>query len=280
MIDFLEDCVLQFQDIDDDDMSFLKFLQTRFRVISSSLRDCVSIFCTHVSRSVLKCNFERMGCCLMSLIDSLQSLLFQNWVASEELKRVFSSNQYVCGSLFTKHEKLLKTRNDCIVVLKSLQQSLDLLGLPQTTNKGTIVDFCFQNASLFFCTVSSSFKLHSKSLEPLKALVIDEAAQLKECESVMPMHLADIKHAILIGDECQLPAMVESKVSDGAGFGRSLFERLSSLGHPKHLLNVQYRMHPSISLFPNSKFYSGLISDGPNVKAKAYEKTFLPGPIS
>lgn len=212
MIDFLEDCVLQFQDIDDDDMSFLKFLQTRFRVISLSLRDCVSIFCTHVSRSVLKCNFERMGCCLMSLIDSLQSLLFQNWVASEELKRVFSSNQYVCGSLFTKHEKLLKTRNDCIVVLKSLQQSLDLLGLPQTTNKGTIVDFCFQNASLFFCTVSSSFKLHSKSLEPLKALVIDEAAQLKECESVMPMHLADIKHAILIGDECQLPAMVESKV--------------------------------------------------------------------
>ncbi|XP_031737582.1 uncharacterized ATP-dependent helicase C29A10.10c isoform X1 [Cucumis sativus] len=38
-------------------------------------------------------------------------------------------------------------------------------------------------------------------------------------------------------------------------------------------------MHPSISLFPNSKFYSSQISDGPNVKAKAYEKTFLPGPM-
>ena len=99
-------------------------------------------------------------------------------------------------------------RNNCIVVLKSVQQSMDLLGLPQTTNKRTIVNFCFQNASLFFCTVSGTFKLYLKSLEPLKALVIDEAAQLKECECVIPMQLADIKHAILIGDECQLPALV------------------------------------------------------------------------
>lgn len=51
------------------------------------------------------------------------------------------------------------------------------------------------------------------------------------------------------------------------------------MGHPKHLLNVQYRMHPSISRFPNSKFYSSQISDGPNVKVKAYDKKFLPGPM-
>ncbi|CAK9326804.1 unnamed protein product [Citrullus colocynthis] len=234
MVDFLEDCVLQFQDIDDDDMSFLEFVK---QGLESS-----------------HCRFE---------------------IVSRSFALMFRGN-YVCGSLFTKHEELLKTRNDCIAVLKSLQQSLDFLGLRQTTNKGTIVDFCFQNASLFFCTVSSSFKLHSKSLEPLKALVIDEAAQLKECESVIPMHLADIKHAILTGDECQLPAMVESKVSDGAGFGRSLFERLSSLGHPKHLLNVQYRMHPSISLFPNSKFYSSLTSDGPKSKPKPMRRHFFP----
>ncbi|KAF2298165.1 hypothetical protein GH714_016701 [Hevea brasiliensis] len=81
----------------------------------------------------------------------------------------------------------------------------------------------------------------------MNLLVIDEAAQLKECESTIPLQLPGIRHAILIGDECQLPATVESNLSDEAGFGRSLFERLSSLGHPKHLLNMQYRMHPSIS---------------------------------
>ncbi|KAK3222798.1 hypothetical protein Dsin_009823 [Dipteronia sinensis] len=116
-------------------------------------------------------------------------------------------------------------------------------------------------------------------MEPLYFLVIDEAAQLKESESTIPLKLKGIKHAILIGDECQLPAMVESSVSDEAGYGRSLFERLSSLGHKKHLLNIQYRMHPSISFFPNLKFYHNQILDGPNVKSKSYEQYYLPGPM-
>jgi hypothetical protein len=47
--------------------------------------------------------------------------------------------------------------------------------------------------------------------------------------------------------------------------GRSLYERLAQIGYVKHLLNVQYRMHPSISLFPNKTFYDGKIIDGPNV---------------
>ncbi|KAI9169780.1 hypothetical protein LWI28_017556 [Acer negundo] len=66
-------------------------------------------------------------------------------------------------------------------------------------------------------------------------------------------------------------------VSDEAGFGRSLYQRLSSLGHKKHLLNIQYRMHPSISFFPNSKFYHNQILDGPNVTSKSYEQCYLPG---
>ena len=42
-------------------------------------------------------------------------------------------------------------------------------------------------------------------------LLIDEAAQLKECESLIPLQLRGLKHAV-IGDECQLPATVKSKV--------------------------------------------------------------------
>ena len=67
------------------------------------------------------------------------------------------------------------------------------------------------------------------------------------------------------------------QVCDKAGFGRSLFERLSSLGHTKHLLNIQYRMHPSISSFPNLNFYLDQISDGPNVEKESYRKQYLPG---
>jgi len=67
------------------------------------------------------------------------------------------------------------------------------------------------------------------------------------------------------------------QISEKSGFGRSLFERLVLLGHEKHLLNIQYRMHPSISLFPNMEFYDKQILDSPRVKERSYEKHFLCG---
>jgi senataxin len=49
-------------------------------------------------------------------------------------------------------------------------------------------------------------------------LVIDEAAQLNECESSIPLQLPGLCHCILIGDERQLPALVKSKVLDHCHF--------------------------------------------------------------
>ncbi|KAF0933823.1 hypothetical protein E2562_019280 [Oryza meyeriana var. granulata] len=114
---------------------------------------------------------------------------------------------------------------------------------------------------------------------PFDLVVVDEAAQLEECESLIPLQLPGVRHAVLIGDECQLPALVKSRVCEDAEFGRSLFERLSSLGHPKHLLDVQYRMHPGISKFPVSIFYESKISDGENVLHRDYERKPLAGPM-
>jgi senataxin len=69
------------------------------------------------------------------------------------------------------------------------------------------------------------------------------------------------------------------QISDSANYGRSVFERLSSLGYSKHLLNIQYRMHPEISKFPVGTFYDDNISDGPNVSHKDYNKRFLGGKL-
>lgn len=56
-----------------------------------------------------------------------------------------------------------------------------------------------------------------------------------------------------------------------------MFERLSEIGHNRYLLNVQYRMHPCISKFPNENLYDNKITDGPNVKE--YHCAYLPGSI-
>ncbi|KAF6163513.1 hypothetical protein GIB67_002518 [Kingdonia uniflora] len=67
-----------------------------------------------------------------------------------------------------------------------------------------------------------------------------------------------IRHAILISDECQLPAMVSSKVSDEAGFGRSFFE--SILDAPKVQSGGYARQYLLGSMFGHYSFIS--ISDG------------------
>ncbi|KAI8552028.1 hypothetical protein RHMOL_Rhmol06G0232800 [Rhododendron molle] len=292
MIDFLEDCVSQYQvfienqrmireneHIDQGEgtkaefSSFLDFVRDRFKVHASSLRQCIFRLCTHLPRRFLSVhNLQNMEI-LIRFLGHLESLLFQNNLVSEELEEIFSHD----NASDDISESFGDTRRKCISVLKTLRLLLEGLDLPSVMNSGSIRDFCFRMASLIFCTASSSYKLHSVEMEPLNLLVIEEAAQLKECESTIPLQLSGLGHVILVGDECQLPAMVTSDVCIEAGFGRSLFERLSLLGHPKHLLNMQYRMHPSISSFPNSTFYFNQILDSPHVKRKSYGRQYLQG---
>ncbi|KAJ6766752.1 DNA2/NAM7 HELICASE FAMILY [Salix purpurea] len=167
-------------------------------------------------------------------------------------------------------------RNDCVQKLNSLPRKFDVPDIFDVESKAAR-NFCLGNACLVFCTASSSANLHTEGATPISLLVVDEAAQLKECESTIALQLSGLRHAVLIGDERQLPAMVQSKISDEAEFGRSLFERLVILEHKKHLLNTQYRMHPSISLFPNKEFYDRRIKDSSSVKKRNYQKQFLQG---
>ncbi|KAL2459870.1 uncharacterized protein Fot_54614 [Forsythia ovata] len=295
VIDFLEDCVSQHEIYVENELinakesnntevqksesrSLLEFARDRFSKTALPLKKSLLTFFTHLARSFIgDQNFQYMVQ-LVSLLDSLEKLLFQDKLTSEDFENIFSRQQTVDSSQSSVDvSPLLYTKTQCLSILRYLQGSLAKLDLPSVMNKTSIPGFCFKNSSLIFCTASSSYKLHSVDVEPLKLLVIDEAAQLKECESVIPLQLPGLRHAILVGDEWQLPATVVSKLSDEAGFGRSLFARLSSLGHSKHLLDMQYRMHPAISHFPNSNFYLNKILDAPSVKDKSYERSYLAG---
>ncbi|KAI3900086.1 hypothetical protein MKW98_000986, partial [Papaver atlanticum] len=292
MVKFLEDCVAEYRLLENESVgeaktsvnndstpvipsSFLGFIKDRYTAVVSPLKRCVSDLCTHLpKRLLLQHNFESMVC-LLNLLDYFGVLLSQDNANDKETETLFHEKEaYMsCTSV-----QLYKMRNKCIDALRSLCQSLAHV-LPESMDRSMVWQFCFQSSSLIFCTACSSYTLHRVEMDPLNLLVIDEAAQLRECESAIPMQLKGIRHSILIGDECQLPAMVTSKVSDDAGFGRSLFERLSSLRHSKHLLNIQYRMHPKISAFPNGNFYRNQILNAPDVLCKSYERSYLQGPM-
>jgi hypothetical protein len=324
MIDLLEDCVSQYNIVleneslkekehnnENESNSFLDFLRKRFVCTSSSLKNCILVFCTHLPKKYfLEQNFQNMVS-LIGLLESFETLLIQDNVESEVLKELFSCSKIPADISLSSMDMpflLYERRRECLSLLRTFNGTFNLLDHLSSMSNRSIEEYCLQKASLLFCTAPSSYKLHSVPMkQPLSILVFDEAAQLKECESAIPLQLPGLRHAILFGDECQLPAVVESKVCKcylvtpffffflliffqyllcffsqicgEAGFGRSLFERLSLLGHSKHLLNIQYQMHPSISFFPNFIFYHKQILDSPNVKRKSHEKHYLSWPM-
>ncbi|KAL4593865.1 hypothetical protein ACB092_05G294900 [Castanea dentata] len=255
----------------DNPLTFEEFLQERFNCISERLTCCIENLYTHLPTSFISLVVVKKMIKALDFLKSLETLLCAVSVTDKGLlEKVFSEN---VGTGLGHLRELSIVRNECLLVLTSLPQKFPV---PDFEDEYDIKEFCLQYSCLIFCTVSSSAKLH-EVMADLELLVIDEAAQLKECESTIPLQLPGIRQAILFGDERQLPAMVKSKISEEAEFGRSLFERLVLLGHKKHLLNVQHRMHPSISLFPNKMFYENQILDGRNVKGRSYERHFLQG---
>ncbi|XP_051116745.1 uncharacterized protein LOC127241645 [Andrographis paniculata] len=251
--------------------SFLEFAREGVEKVAPNLRSSLITLVTHLPRSCISESNAQMIEQVISLLESMKILLLDDRsMTSEKLKRIFEasgSEESVSASSF------VRIRSQCISILKYLNSSLTEL----VNNGIASKDSCIKNARLIFCTVSSSYKLHSVDTEKFKLLVIDEAAQVKEAESIIALQIPEVTHCVLVGDECQLTAMVSSELAKEAGFARSLFERLSSLGHKKHLLNMQYRMHPLISRFPNSTFYSNLILDAPVVRRESYERDYLEG---
>ncbi|XXG71997.1 hypothetical protein AAC387_Pa07g1192 [Persea americana] len=273
LISLLQDSVPEYHMFSENERSkkkigFMVFLRDQFKAIERALGDCMRDLLIHLPRACFsKENIENISA-LCNLLQALGNLLHTKEVSDKELEELFSHD------VLKRECALDKTRQECVGILKKLQGTLNLF---HSAKKNWLREYCLKNATLIFCTASSSSLLHYVEMEPLEVVVIDEAAQLKECESVIPLRLKGLRHAVLIGDEHQLPAMLRSEVSWEAGFGRSLFERLSFLGHHKYLLNIQYRMHPAISSFPNAKFYDNQILDGSNVKKSSYKKNYLPG---
>lgn len=94
-----------------------------------------------------------------------------------------------------------------------------------------------------------------------RQVLIDEATQAAEPEALIPLVMG-AKQVIMVGDHCQLGPVIMCKKASKAGMNVSMFERLINLGIRPVRLNVQYRMHPCLSMFPSNKFYDGSLQNG------------------
>ncbi|RXK38247.1 hypothetical protein M231_04419 [Tremella mesenterica] len=109
------------------------------------------------------------------------------------------------------------------------------------------------------CLSAASFRLHQIDF-PM--VFLDEASMATEPLSLVPL-MKGSSNVAIIGDHKQLPPVIVSPQALAGGLGTSLFERLiHERNVPSIMLDTQYRMHPSISSFPNQAFYNSALKDG------------------
>ncbi|KAK7143076.1 hypothetical protein R3I93_014289 [Phoxinus phoxinus] len=133
--------------------------------------------------------------------------------------------------------------------------------------------FVLQNANVICCTLSTSGSIVLENAfrrlghEPFNCVIIDEASQAKETETLIPM-LYRSPAVILVGDPNQLPPTVVSQKAKEFGYDQSLMARLCKNLHPSNpqlspifLLSVQYRMHPDICEFPSKYIYNSALKN-------------------
>ncbi|XP_057476213.1 regulator of nonsense transcripts 1 homolog isoform X1 [Actinidia eriantha] len=111
-----------------------------------------------------------------------------------------------------------------------------------------------------------------------RQVLIDESTQSTEPECLIPLVLG-AKQVVLVGDHCQLGPVIMCKKAARAGLAQSLFERLVLLGVKPIRLQVQYRMHPSLSEFPSNSFYEGTLQNGVTINERQSPGTDFPWPV-
>lgn len=69
--------------------------------------------------------------------------------------------------------------------------------------------------------------------------------------------------------------MVQCELAKGpTGLSMPLFTRLRSVGVHVRMLDIQYRMHPAIALFPSTEFYDGKLRNGVSAQDREAPKGF------
>ncbi len=120
-------------------------------------------------------------------------------------------------------------------------------------------------AQVIFATLSTSGRRIFENIIRPDILIIDEASQAVEAETLIPFALQPDK-CLLVGDTKQLPATVISKEAVQYNYHWSMMWRLiEECGQRCGMLIIQHRMHPAIRQWPSQQYYNNQLKDAPAI---------------
>jgi serine/threonine-protein kinase len=139
------------------------------------------------------------------------------------------------------------------------------------------------------CLISGGYYLKDQEFD---WAIIDEAGRATAPELLVPLVRA--RRAILVGDERQLPPMLDEELSErelanlGTSreeLGESLFATLVAQGKDERLpavqmLTVQHRMHPAIGQLVSDVFYEGRLTHAVDMQERAHGLPWLVRPVT
>ena len=147
--------------------------------------------------------------------------------------------------------------------LKDINQSL--VGLKNCLANISDIDIYLLRASkVVFCTLSFAGQQRMSNIK-ITSLIVDEAAQATEADTIIPFQHNPYK-CLLVGDTNQLPAVIKSELAKANNYDWSMMHRLQvEAGFPHQMLNIQYRMDPLIRSWPSKKFYDDKLEDSADI---------------
>ncbi len=131
--------------------------------------------------------------------------------------------------------------------------------LESLRKKSVNSSFQLKDADIICCTLSSCGRSDLHEAGNFTIAIVDESTQATESDVLLLMTLG-FQKLVLVGDDKQLRPTIISSVAATTGLNISLFERLMHVKKP-HMLTMQYRMHPKISLFPSLMFYENKLAN-------------------
>lgn len=224
---------------------------------------------------------------VLALKNSFGSLLneFTQVQANLSWNAYFFAKRTVAGWLGTDYEAIITHVNQLLTELKSaldqfnktylsrrmlmtelasLTQQLDIIQrhYAQADLKEAIID----TADIIFSTLSITGRQLLRDGCKVDTLIIDEAGQAVEAETLIPLSLEPAR-CLLVGDTKQLPATTISTQAEQHLYNRSLLSRLiDDCREPYEMLTIQYRMHEAIRIWPSNRYYQGKLVDGIKVQ--------------
>ena len=207
-------------------------------------------------------------------IDNLGSL--------DALAAIIESNSYGIGASEAQDHVQSEIRN-LQELRKVLTQWTTVAGLTEDFR-----DLISQSARVVASTCSISGRLSKGAMDRNARFdwaIVDEAGRATVPEVLIPMVISE--RAILVGDERQLPPMVDDLMAQEAGenrLDRSLFQTLIEQGSdPENehsaSLQTQYRMNASIGNLVSSVFYEGKLENGVLSPPRRSAFGWMPAPV-